>query len=506
MRVGAATPPFFFVLLLLPTWCLTGYEVLLRQPELYLVSSGPARWLCPAASVTGLVLGAVHFRRRPKRARPRASTGLFVASGLAASSGTAWFFAFQSRTAQLILAALLPLAMTYALTLVALDVRRALGPSLARVGALARLANAFRLAAWVVCIGVGSWLLGNLGVLRASIVLGLALGVLGWWWEPLLHYLQGGATGGAGRLVGVAVLTAELGLFFTSEQLVPLRALGRTENPIVFADFGAEEPLVVTSGQQALELFVGDRLRVSTLDQYRYFEGLVHPALSHASSRGRVLVLGGGHGAIERELLRYQDVQSVQVVSAHPELLDLAQRAPWLRALNHDALRSPRVRIIVAEPAVWLERPSDSYDVIVTDLQDPAEHRDGKYYTRAFYARLREHLAPGGVAVVQTLSPVYSPRTHANVLATLRSASLVVTPYRIAVPTLGEWSFALASRTALPRPAPLPRDLRFLNAAVLVSSFQFPADTQSTASGPPSLLHAQRAVELFEQERELRGF
>lgn len=506
MRVAAATPPFFFVLLLVPTWCFTAYEVLLRQPELYLVSSGAARVAFGVALVIGALLGVVGSRRRPEAARGRVSASLFIASCLAASSGMGWFFASQSRAAELVLACLLPLTMACALMLIALDTWRALGPSLMRVRALARLVNAFRLGAWAVCIGSASWLLGALGVLRASIALGLALVVLGWWWQPLLHYLLGGAPSGRQRWLGPGILVLELGLFLASERLVPLRALGRTENPIVFADFRAEEPLVVTSGQQALELFVGHRLRVSMLDEYRYFEGLVHPALVFAPSRRRVLVLGGGHGAIERELLRYPEVEQIRVVSAERQLVELGRRAPWLRALSGDALRSPRVQVTVEEPAVWLERRSGSYDVIVTDLQDPVDYRDGKHYTRAFYARLREHLSPEGVAVVQTVSPLYSPRTHANVLTTLRAAGFVVTPYRVAVPTLGEWSFALASRTALGAARPLPQGLRFLNAGVLAASFRFPSDTQRAEAGPPSFLHAPRVVELFEEERELRGF
>ena len=52
-----------------------------------------------------------------------------------------------------------------------------------------------------------------------------------------------------------------------------------------------------------MRLFLNGDLQFSSVDEYRYHESLVHPAL--AGKRDRVLVLGGGDGLAMREVLKY---------------------------------------------------------------------------------------------------------------------------------------------------------------------------------------------------------
>ena len=58
------------------------------------------------------------------------------------------------------------------------------------------------------------------------------------------------------------------------------------------ADNGA---LLAFDGER-LRLFLDGALQFDSLDEYRYQKALVHPALSLARQRGRVLILGGGDG------------------------------------------------------------------------------------------------------------------------------------------------------------------------------------------------------------------
>ena len=72
----------------------------------------------------------------------------------------------------------------------------------------------------------------------------------------------------------------------------------------------------------------------------------------------------------------------------------LFSTAPLLRALNADALRSPKLRIVNADAFAWLEANAEHFDVIVVDFPDPTNFSIGKLYTTSFYQLLDQHLAP----------------------------------------------------------------------------------------------------------------
>ena len=125
----------------------------------------------------------------------------------------------------------------------------------------------------------------------------------------------------------------------------------------------------------------------------------MHPGLAALPAARRVLVLGGGDGLALREILKYPGVESVTLVDLDPAMTRLFSSSPLLRQLNSDSLNSPRVRVVNADAARWLEDNDDSFDFIVADFPDPTNYAVGKLYTTAFYrllALLRPALLLGG--------------------------------------------------------------------------------------------------------------
>jgi spermidine synthase len=134
-----------------------------------------------------------------------------------------------------------------------------------------------------------------------------------------------------------------------------------------------------------------------------------------APRRGRVLVLGGGDGGVVREVLRHEGVEEVTVVEPEESLLELARAQPVLLQENGGALGSSKVRTMRADPVAFLAS-AGLYDVILVDLLDPEGPRRSKWFTRHFYRRLGEHLAPGGVGAVAINAAVPRAAPHAGLL------------------------------------------------------------------------------------------
>ncbi|MGH3881018.1 MAG: polyamine aminopropyltransferase [Actinophytocola sp.] len=277
------------------------------------------------------------------------------------------------------------------------------------------------------------------------------------------------------------------------------------DDPVVYAETSGYQEIVLTQsspisgGPADTRLFLNGDLQFSSLDEYRYHEALVHPAL--AGARERVLVLGGGDGLAMREVLRYPDVREAVEVELDPAVLRLAEHDSRLTGLNGDSLADPRVRVVVADAYAWLRDTAERFDAVIIDMPDPDATATAKLYSQEFYLLAHRVLAPGGRLVVQAGSPYFAPRTFDCILNTVRAAGLGATPYHVNVPTFGDWGFVLAQDGEAPTPRlAAPEPLRFLNAPTLDAARTFPADRHPTGTERPSTLDDPRVLRLTTEE------
>ncbi|MEU6164982.1 polyamine aminopropyltransferase [Streptomyces tanashiensis] len=274
------------------------------------------------------------------------------------------------------------------------------------------------------------------------------------------------------------------------------------------------QEIVVTGGaEEPPDLFLDGRLRVAGRDEYRYHEALVHPAMNGAHAR--VLIVGGGDGMAAREALRYAGVRSVTVVELDPGVVRLARTDPALAALNAQAFRDPRVRVVHADAFRWLrgaaDRLQERYDVVISDLPDPGITPSTKLYSEEFYGLVARVLTDSGRFAVHAGSVTDRPRTYWTVDATLRAAGFATRPYSASGRTPGfaagpdradrtsgtergpgDWGFLLAVRGGRPPALGLAPDaprLRSLPAGTLESAARRAERTRGAAPPPSTLVH-----------------
>ncbi|WP_022927012.1 polyamine aminopropyltransferase [Patulibacter americanus] len=269
------------------------------------------------------------------------------------------------------------------------------------------------------------------------------------------------------------------------------------DDPIVVSQRTPYQEIDVTEslslrGTSDVRLYLNGDLQLSSRDEYRYHEALVHPALAAAPAdarrRGlRVLVLGGGDGMAVREVVRHTDVAAVELVDLDPAMTRLARRDPRLRRMNGGALEDRRVTVTNADAFGWVrDHPAGrgDWDVVIVDFPDPDDQGLARLYSAELYGMVRTRvLAPGGVAVVQAGSPYFAPDAFWSVGKTLDLAGWRARPYHVDVPTFGDWGYWIASPAgttdtppALSVGDPPPPGLRFLDDATLRAGATFPRD------------------------------
>ena len=133
-------------------------------------------------------------------------------------------------------------------------------------------------------------------------------------------------------------------------------------------------------------------------DEFIYHEMLAHvPIFAHGNAR-RVLIIGGGDGAMLREVCKHQTVERVTQVEIDPAVVQMSRR--HLPAHSAGAYDDPRLELVFADGAEFMQRESANWDVIIVDSTDPIGPGE-VLFTSAFYQDCARRLTGDGILVTQ---------------------------------------------------------------------------------------------------------
>lgn len=341
-------------------------------------------------------------------------------------------------------------------------------------------------------------LLPHLGLVQAGLVMGLTNVVVG----GLLTWVLPLSAARRNRLrllCAICILGLGTCLAF-STRWVALFENRIYQDEIIYSQRTRYQQVVLTRWRNDLRLYLNGHLQFSSVDEYRYHETLVHPAmLMHGNAR-RVLILGGGDGLAAREVLRHASVKHVDLVDLDSVVVDLFRTNAMLTALNSGALSDARVAVHPADAFQFLRSCMTKYDVILADLPDPSTSELGKLYSTPFYGLVARALTPDGFFVTQATSPFRSREAFWCIAETLSgltdtdgNARFTVTPLHVYIPTFGSWGFMLAGRDRLD-PAVIERNgvgllegNRYVTADTIRGMVHFPPDMSRIPTGISSL-------------------
>lgn len=118
--------------------------------------------------------------------------------------------------------------------------------------------------------------------------------------------------------------------------------------------------------------------------------------LSHPDPK-KILFVGGGMGGPVDEALKHR-VDSVDYAELDPLLIDLLKKFP--KDITERELRDPRVRIEITDGVRFVKTTCQKYDIVFINLPPPSTLQLNRYYTKEFFARIKEILSPGGKLVL----------------------------------------------------------------------------------------------------------
>ncbi len=339
-------------------------------------------------------------------------------------------------------------------------------------------------------LGFSLLLIPLVGLVHATLLCGLlnaAVALVATWLLPVEDAEEARSLHGARARAFVVVLLL-LAALSQGQRFADATEGALYPDPVVVADRSAHQRIVLTERAGTVRLYLNGNLQLSSDDEHRYHEALVHPAMAVADRRARVLIGGGGDGLAAREVLRWSDVESITLVDLDRRVTDLARSDERLARLNRAALEDPRVRVVNADAMAWIAASDERFDVVLLDFPDPGTYAVGKLYSTRFYRSVRRVVAPGGALVVQSTSPLFARRAFWCVVQTLETVGFAVAPYHAFVPSFGEWGYVLAKHEPFDPPSAFPvANLRYLSSTPASSLFDFPPDMARVAAEPNRL-------------------
>ena len=216
------------------------------------------------------------------------------------------------------------------------------------------------------------------------------------------------------------------------------------KDPIMFLKQTKYQKIVLTKWQNYYLLYLSGHLQLSTVDERRYHETLVHvPAC--LTKLKRVLIIGGGDGCALREVLKYP-IEEADVVDIDKDMLEFAKNNKIMQFINKRAFWDKRVKTYAQDGLVFVKKSKKRYNLIIIDLIDPRTPSAARLYSKEFYKRIFQILTPDGVMITQATSPFFAKKTFCCILKTVGSAGFFSYPLRINVPSFGEWGFVLGTK------------------------------------------------------------
>ncbi|MEJ6951001.1 polyamine aminopropyltransferase [Natronospora cellulosivora (SeqCode)] len=217
-------------------------------------------------------------------------------------------------------------------------------------------------------------------------------------------------------------------------------------DPVVFSQQSNYQRIVITKNKDDVRFFLDGNIQFSSRDEFRYHESLVHPAMSLLKDAKNILVLGGGDGLAIREILKYEEVENIDLVDLDKQVTDLAQTSQYFLKYNENALSDGRVSIINKDAYLFLENSKKKYDIVIVDLPDPNNESLNKLYTVTFYRKIYNSLNEKGVMVAQSTSPYFAPSCFWIIHNTIEKAGFSTSPYHVNVPSFGDWGFNIGTK------------------------------------------------------------
>ena len=235
-------------------------------------------------------------------------------------------------------------------------------------------------------------------------------------------------------------------LWYTHEHTKDVRFSMKASVQVVSKKSAVQQIDILDTTAYGRVLVLDGGLMITEKDEFIYHEMLAHVPMAVNPNIKNVLVIGGGDGGTVRELVKYRDIESIDLVEADKDVVLLSKR---FLPFTSCKLRDRRVSVWFEDGLRYVRGKKAEFDLIIVDSSDPYGPAEG-LFTREFYGTCFKALRDDGILINQHESPFYAAHQKSvrDAHRHIATEFPVSTVYQCHIPSYpsGHWLFGFASK------------------------------------------------------------
>ena len=245
-------------------------------------------------------------------------------------------------------------------------------------------------------------------------------------------------------------------LWLTEEQTEDLRLSLRVTETLFHKKTPYQELLIVDTPEYGRTLVLDGAIQLTERDEFCYSEMMAHvPICAHPNPK-KVLIVGGGDGAILREVLRHPEVETCTLIDIDREVIESSKK--YLPTVGCE-LDNARADVRCMDALKFIETTEERFDVVIVDSTDPVDFA-AELFQSPFYTNIKNVMNPKGILTELTESPFADTALMRQAIEHMRRVFPIARMYWGAMPTYptGMWTYSAASLA--PDPATPIREVK----------------------------------------------
>ncbi|MBR0278443.1 MAG: polyamine aminopropyltransferase [Synergistaceae bacterium] len=204
-----------------------------------------------------------------------------------------------------------------------------------------------------------------------------------------------------------------------------------------------QELLIADTYEYGRTLILDGAYQLTERDEFTYSEMMSHvPICAHPDPKN-VMIIGGGDGAIMREVLKHSCVKKCTLVDIDERVIESSKKyLPFAGCAFDDS----RADVKCMDAMKYIRETDERYDVVIIDSTDPVDFAAGLFQSK-FYDDVKRVMTDSAMLAELTESPFTDSDLMIQAIREMRKVFPCVKMYWGVVPTYpsGMWTYGLAS-------------------------------------------------------------
>ena len=232
-------------------------------------------------------------------------------------------------------------------------------------------------------------------------------------------------------------------LWLTEYSTDNLKLSMRVKNLIHTEKTPYQDLLIADTYEYGRTLMLDGAYQLTERDEFTYSEMMSHvPICAHPDPKN-VMIIGGGDGAIMREVLKHSCVKKCTLIDIDERVIESSKEyMPFAGCSFSDS----RADVKCMDAMKYIRETNERYDVVIIDSTDPVDFAAGLFQS-GFYEDVKRVMTDSAMLTELTESPFTDTDLMVQAIREMRKVFPCVKMYWGVVPTYpsGMWTYGLAS-------------------------------------------------------------